>query len=176
MDAYSRYADAVPMEGKSAREVSKALTGVFGGAPLTIVADRGMEFVGRVTRTTMSMLGHRIQFIPADLHQSNMVERFHRTLMSMIQAVRTEGVRHWVPAVRMALQYYNHKEHSSTGHTPVEIHLGIDPRHPGLLAPPGQEAAPLDYAKLDNYNKEMAEIAQWVRGKLILRQAEQAPG
>ena len=62
MDAYSRYADAVPMEGKSAREVSEALTvsltGVFGGAPLTIVADRGMEFVGRVTWTAMSMLGH----------------------------------------------------------------------------------------------------------------------
>ena len=81
MDAYSRYADAVPMEGKSAREVTEALTtsltGVFGGAPLTIIADRGLEFVGRVTRTAMNMLGHQIRFIPADLHQSNMVERFH---------------------------------------------------------------------------------------------------
>ena len=74
----------------------------------------------------------------------------------------------------MALQYYNHKEHTSTGHAPVEIHLGIDPRHPGLLAPPGQEAAPVDYSKLDDYNKEMAEIARWVRGKVVLRQAEQA--
>ena len=178
MDAFSRYADAVPMEGKSAREVSEALTtsltGVFGGTPLTIIADRGMEFVGRVMRTAMSMLGHRIQFIPADLHQSNMVERFHRTLMSMIQAVRTEGVKHWVPAVRMALQYYNHKEHESTGHAPVEIHLGIDPRHPGLLAPHGQEAAPIDYAKLDDYNKDMAKIARWVRGKVVTKQAEQA--
>merc|ERR1712131_468360 len=84
------------------------------------------------------------------------------------------GVKEWVPGGRMALQYYNHKEHAGTGHAPVEIHLGIDPRHPGPLAPPGQEAAPLDYAKLDDYNKEMAEIAKWVRGKLILRQAEQA--
>ena len=83
----------------------------------------------------------------------------------MIQAIRTEGVRQWVPAVRMALQYYNHKEHASTGHAPVEI---LDPRHPGLLAPPGQEAAPIDYDKLDYYNKEMAEIAQWVRGKLVI--------
>ena len=142
MDAFSRYADAIPMEGKSAREVSEALTisltGVFGGAPLTIVAERGMEFVGRVTRTAMSMLGHTFRFIPADLHQSNMVERFHKTLTSMIRAIRTEGVKQWVPAVRMALQYYNHKVHASTGHAPVEIHLGIDPRHPGILAPPGR--------------------------------------
>ena len=178
MDAFSRYADAIPMEGKSAREVSEALTisltGVFGGAPLTNVADRGMEFVGRVTRTAMSMLGHTFRFIPADLHQSNMVERFHKTLTSMIRAIRTEGVKQWVPAVRMALQYYNHKVHASTGHAPVEIHLGIDPRHPGILAPPGQEAAPLDYANVDEYNKEMAKIAQWVRGKLVIRQAEQA--
>ena len=105
MDAFSRYADAIPMEGKSAREVSEALTisltGVFGGAPLTIVADRGMEFVGRVTRTAMSMLGHTFRFIPADLHQSNMVERFHKTLTSMIRAIRTEGVKQWVPAVRI---------------------------------------------------------------------------
>ena len=133
MDAFSRYADAIPMEGKSAREVSEALTisltGVFGGAPLTIVADRGMEFVGHVTRTAMSMLGHTFRFIPADLHQSNMVERFDKTLTSMIRAIRTEGVKQWVPAVRMALQYYNHKVHASTGHTPVEIHLGsvVDP-------------------------------------------------
>ena len=134
MDAFSRYADAVPMEGKSAREVTEALTvsltGVFGGAPLTIIADRGMEFVGRVTRNAMSMLGHHLKFIPADLHQSNMVERFHRTLMSMIQAVRTEGVKEWVPAVRMALQYYNHKEHASTGHALSLIHISEPTRRP----------------------------------------------
>ena len=39
---------------------------------------------------------------------------------------------------------------------------------------PGQEAAPLNYSVMDNYNKEMDKVAQWVRGKLILRQAEQA--
>ena len=109
MDAFSRYADAIPMEGKTSREVAEALTvsltGVYGGAPLQIVADRGMEFVGRATRTAMAMLGHSISFIPANLHQSNMVERFHRTLMSMIRAIRTEGVKQWVPAVRMAVQH-----------------------------------------------------------------------
>ena len=113
---------------KRAREVAEALTtsltGVYGGAPMNIIADRGMEFVGRATRTAMSMLGHNLTFIPADLHQSNLVERFHRTLTSMIRAIRTEGVQHWVTAVRMAVQYYNHKEHASTGHAPVELHLG----------------------------------------------------
>ena len=72
MDAFTRYADAIPMEGKTSREVAEALTisltGVYGGAPLQIVADRGMEFVGRATRTAMAMLGHSISFIPADLH------------------------------------------------------------------------------------------------------------
>ena len=75
----------------------------------------------------------------------------------------------------MATQYYNHKIHHSTGHAPVKQHLGIERRHPGILAPPpGQEAAPLNYSDMDNYNKEMDKVAQWVRGKLILRQAEQA--
>ena len=122
----------------------------------------------------MAMLGHSISFIPADLHQSNMVERFHKTLMSMIRAIRTEGVQQWVPAVRMAVQHYNHKVHHGTGHAPVELHLGIDPRHPGILAPPGQEAAPLNYADMDEYNKQQDQIAKWVRGKLMIRQAEQA--
>ena len=92
----------------------------------------------------------------------------------MIRAIRTEGVQQWVPAVRMAEQHYNHKVHHGTGHAPVELHLGIDPRHPGILAPPGQEAAPLNYADMDEYNKQQAQIAQWVRGKLMIRQAEQA--
>merc|ERR1712219_24287 len=178
MDAFTKYADAVPIKSKRAREVAEALTtsltGVYGGTPLNIVADRGMEFVGRATRTAMNMLGHNLTFLPADLHQSNLVERFHCTLMSMIRSIRTEGVQDWVPAVRMAVQYYNHKEHASTGHAPVELHLGIDPRHPGILAPPGQEAAPLNYADMDEYNKQQAQIAKWGRGKLMIRQAEQA--
>ena len=33
---------------------------------------------------------------------------------------------------------------------------------------------PLDYSKMDEYNKEQEKIAQWVRGKLMIRQAEQA--
>ena len=90
----------------------------------------------------------------------------------MIQAIRTEGVKQWVPAVRMAVQYYNHKVHSATGHAPVELHLGIDRRHPGILAPPGQEAAPLDYDSMDQFNREMHQIAQWVKSKLMIRQAE----
>ena len=110
MDGFTIYADAIPIETKSAKTVTEALTvsltGVFGGAPLQIVADRGMEFVGSVTRTTMRMLGHNIAFIPANLHQSNMVERFHKMLTLMIRAIRTKGVKEWVPAVRMALQYY----------------------------------------------------------------------
>ena len=53
--------------------------------PPQIIADRGMEFAGRVTRTAMHMLGHNISFVPANLHQSNLVERFHRTLTSMIR-------------------------------------------------------------------------------------------
>ena len=78
----------------------------------------------------------------------------------MIQAIRTEGVKQWVPAVRMAVQHYNHKVHHGTGHALVELHLGIDPRHPGILAPPGQEAAPLDYANMDEYNKQQEQNAQ----------------
>ena len=73
------------------------------------------------------------------------------------------------------LYKYNHKVHHGTGHAPVELHLGIDPRHPGILAPPGQEAAPLNYADMDEYNKQQAhQIAEWVRGKLMIRRAEQA--
>ena len=76
-----------------------ALTSVYGGAgaPFELVADRGMEFLGRVTRTAMRMRGHSLSFIPADLHQSNLVEHLHRTLISMIQAIRTKGIKQRVP-------------------------------------------------------------------------------
>ena len=40
---------------------------------IQIVANRGMEFVGRITHTAMRcwQLGHSMAFIPADPHQSN---------------------------------------------------------------------------------------------------------
>ena len=174
MDGFTKFAAVFPLRTKRAREVTEALvimlSGVFGGAPLRIICDRGTEFIARCTRTTMKMMGHNIEFIPADLHQANLVERFHRTLTSMIKAVRTEGVTRWVTAVQLAVQHYNQATHSSTGFAPVALHLGVERQHPGMLAPRGQEAGPINYADMDQYNKEQARIAEMVRAHIQLTQ------
>ena len=73
-------------------------------------------------------------------------------------------------AVQLAVQHYNQAKHSSTGFAPVALHLGVERKHPGMLAPKGQEAGPIDYANMDQYNQEQARIAEIVRAHIQLTQ------
>ena len=57
-------------------------------------------------------------------HQSNPVERFHRTLWSLLRAKMANGEQDWeksIPAIEFA---YNSSIHASTGCSPARFFLG----------------------------------------------------
>ena len=116
-----------------------------------------------------------MSFIPAGEHQQNLVERAHRTLWSVIRALRvtTDPVT-WRAAVREATYQYNASVHTATGFSPNLLHLGCKTTSPGLLHPSGVPAAPPptapdDRLKFYNQLRDMQEI---IRGIVARNQGE----
>ena len=78
-----------------------------GGIPRSVYMDKGKEFTAQLSQTCYKQLGIELNFAVADNHQSNPVERFHRTLWGLIRVVRKEGEGNLVDAMRTAVMTYN---------------------------------------------------------------------
>ena len=82
--------------------------------------------------------------------QSNMVERFHRTLNSMLRLFVDRGSTAWEQHLPTAVFAYNSKVHSSTGLSPYFALMGREPRIPLdlVMKLPEEGSLPLtDYVK-----------------------------
>ena len=128
MDGFSRYIMVAPLKGKSAKEVTAAMVNTWikggGGIPRSVYMDQGKEFTATLSQMCYKQLGIEIHFAVADNHQSNPIERFHRTLWNLIKAVRKGGENNLMDAVRTAVMTYNGSKHASTGQTPNALFLG----------------------------------------------------
>ena len=94
LDQFSRYVAAVPLPDKSARSVVNAIMTNWislYGAPATIRMDQGKEFDNALLKNLLNALDVNIKIGFSHNHQSNPVERFHRTLWALLKAKRANG-------------------------------------------------------------------------------------
>ena len=133
-DAYSRYVMAVPIRNKEASTVTKHLmdryVSIF-GTPTAIHSDQGKEFTAAVFTDLMDKLQVRRTTTPTYNPQSNgNLERFHRTLNSIIRVFCDREDTEWEQYLPAATLAYNTKQHSSTGITPFAGMFGRECRLP----------------------------------------------
>ena len=133
-DAYSRYVVAVPIRNKEAATVSKHLMDRYVsilGTPAAIHSDQGKEFTASVFTDLMDKLQVGRTTTPAYNPQSNgNLERFHRTLNSIIRVFCDREDPEWEQYLPSATLAYNTKQHSSTGITPFLGMFGRECRLP----------------------------------------------
>ena len=82
-DSFSRFVQVAPLKNKEAVTVANALMEQFicrFGCPAQIISDNGREFANEVWEQLLKELRIRKSHTPAYNPQSNVVERFHRTL------------------------------------------------------------------------------------------------
>ena len=92
MDQFSRYVAAVPLPDKSARSVLNAImTNWISLYGATIRMDQGKEFDNALLKNLLNALDVNIKIGFSHNHQSNPVERFHRTLWALLKAKRANG-------------------------------------------------------------------------------------
>ena len=106
LDQFSRYVCAVALPDKSAKTVSTAIMGSWISlyeAPQMIRMDQGSEFNNYLLKHMLEGMDVNFKVGYAHNHQSNPVERFHRTLWALLRAKKINGDNDWersLPALR----------------------------------------------------------------------------
>ena len=116
MDGFSRYVAVAPLQSKSAAEVGQGFLDHWvkiHGVPRTVYSDQGTEFTARLTRNLFQELGVQANLGTPENHQTNLVERFHSTLYSLVTSLRQEVETNFLSRVRTAVMLYNGSVHAS---------------------------------------------------------------
>jgi len=135
-DGWSRFVQAHPIRQKTAEEVATTIMDKYistFGCPQAFHSDQGTEFCNAVMKILWKKLGVKHEVGPVANPQSNLVERWHRTmeetLRTVIQGQETEWPK-YLPGVVLA---YNTKVHSTTGVTPFLAFMGREATLPADL-------------------------------------------
>ena len=94
MDCFSRFCDVVLIPDKSEKTVFTAILThwiAMYRTPIKFRTDAGLEFKNSTIVSMMSSLNVKIKVGTQNSHQSNPVERFHRTLWVLLKAKKVNG-------------------------------------------------------------------------------------
>jgi len=134
VDHFSKYAFAFPVQNREAVTVARTLiSGIFNifGVPKQLLSDRGPEFESALMRELCGLLGiDKLRTTSYKPSTNGAVERFHRTLNSLLAKVVDVHQRDWDEHVPFVLAAYRATPHSATGFSPNFLLFGHEVRAP----------------------------------------------
>ena len=143
VDHFSKWGEAVAIPNHTAVTVAKVLMSqIFSrhGAPVEILSDRGPEFESELFLQLMKWMEiDKLRTTAYKPSTNGVVERFHRTLNSLLGKVTQENQKDWDKRLPFVLAACRATVRSSTGFTPNKVFLGRENRMPvdvvmGLLS------------------------------------------
>jgi len=133
-DYFTKWADAFPIRNQEATTVAKVLVDrVFSymGMPVQILTDRGSNFESQLFGELLRRLHiDRVRTTAYKPSTNGQVERFHRTLNSILGKVVSENQRDWDTHIPYAVAAYRATIHESTGYSPNFLMFGHEVRAP----------------------------------------------
>jgi hypothetical protein len=127
-DYFSKWVEAVPLADQEAGTTAEAFVTTFVtrmGVPLMIHIDQGRNFESKLFKAMSKLLGVKKTRTTAYHPQSDgMVERFNRTLGTMITAYASDHQRDWDRYLPMLTMAYRSTPQESTGLSPNLLMLG----------------------------------------------------
>ena len=131
-DHFTRFARAIPTRNQSARAVADALWNGFFldfGFPRRLHSDRGATFTGKLVKQLCALTGVRGSLTTPYHPQGNsQVERFNRSLLSMLGCMTVVQKQEWSKHVKYLVHAYNCTQHESTGYSPFYLMFARHPR------------------------------------------------
>lgn len=125
----SRYVYAVPLKSKSQIEITEAFKNIFEKMKKDkrsidiLTTDNGSEFLNSKLKKLLET--KRIKHLtndPGDHHKMGMIERFHRTLRTMIKKyLQQNNTTRWVDKLDDFIYNYNNSYHNSLKMKPSEV-------------------------------------------------------
>lgn len=151
IDHFSRWAEAYPIRNQEAVTVARVLTEQWisrFGCPKQLLTDQGPCFEAALFRDLCRLLQiDKLRTSPYKPSSNGAIERFHRTLNSMLAKIVAEKQRDWDSHLPFVMAAYRASENESTGYSPNRLFLGRE------------NCLPIDLILGDCYVKE--EPANW---------------
>jgi len=134
LDVFTKWAEAYPIPNKEAATVAKVfmenIVCKF-GTPLSILSDQGREVDGLIMNELCRLLDVEKLHTTAYKASTNaQVEKFHRTLNSMIGRVISDKQTEWDDLLPYVMAAYRSSVHDSTGYSPNMLVFGRENRAP----------------------------------------------
>jgi len=178
MDHFSKWADAFPVTNHTAATVARVLFNkvfVYLGMPLRILSDQGPEFQSNLFQELCRWMNiEKVRTTPYKASTNGMVERYHRTLNSILAKMIVTNQRDWCERVPTAAAAYRASVHEATGFSPNFIVFGRENRMPVDLVcgcPPGDEE---HYTSVDETVAQRQEMTREVYETVRLHLGEAA--
>jgi len=127
-DSFTRFVIAVPLRSKTALAVARALVRevvLKFGIPHRILTDLGGEFQNELWQEMCKLLGiDRLRTTAYCPSTNGKIERWHRSLHSMMAKVLDAKQKNWVEFLPFVTAAYNSTVHGSTSFTPNFLLFG----------------------------------------------------
>ena len=134
IDSCTKWVEAVPLKGLTARETVDALLVMFTrvGVPNIIIADNGTNFVSGLNKELYKQLGIEMRNSTQGHPEGNSpIERFNQTLKGMLkQIVNLSKPREWDKSLPFLLWAYREIPNDTTGISPNKMMFGHPLRGP----------------------------------------------
>lgn len=174
-DYLTKWAEAFPIADHTAEIVAKILMEKViakYGAPRRILTDRGKEFLSEIMADVLSLLGiKKISTTAYHPQTDGLVERFNRTLISMLSMYTTAKQTDWDQHIPYVLFAYNSSKHASTGFSPYFLMHGREPNFTIDSIKPFKHNFPTPESYADHVRKVL-ELA-FKRAKEMIAKAQQ---
>lgn len=133
-DLFTKWVEAFPLAKTDSVTLAKVLVNEIVcryGVPRYLHSDQGANLVSEVIKSLCATLGiNRTQTTAYHPEGNGQVERFNRTLESMLAKVIADHQRDWDEHIQNALFAYRTAIHDSTGYTPFLVMFGRSPTLP----------------------------------------------
>ncbi len=134
MDHFTKWADALAISNHTAVTVARVLFNrvfVYRGFPLRLLSDQGPEFESiLMSELCRWMEIQKIRTSPYRASTNGMVERYHRSLNTILAKIVRDDQRDWCERVPVAAAAYRASVHEATGYTPNLLTYGKENRAP----------------------------------------------
>ena len=134
VDHFSKWSDAFPIPNHTATTVARVLFDrVFSmfGPPLQLLTDRGSEFESALMQELCKWFGiQKLRTTAYKPSTNGAVERYHRSLNSILAKIIADDQRDWCEKVPTATAAYRASTHEVTGYSPNFIMFGRENRAP----------------------------------------------
>ena len=132
-DYATRYPEAVPLRTINAENIAEELVKFFSrvGIPKEILTDQGSNFVSQLLTEIYRLLHiHPIRTTPYHPQTDGLVERFNKTLKSLLRKAAVDVGKDWDKLLTYLLFAYREVPQASTGFSPFELLYGRAVRGP----------------------------------------------